>query len=233
MSFFAKIVRIVHSNEGGLKIKPISYIMTAAHHRIFLLNGWSKSGKDTCADYLVEVHQFRKFSFAEAAKIQVSKEYQFPYELTQTQEGKDTFLPEHNKTVRQLVIEYANAMRAKTPDVWAKIIATEIQAQKISATKPINFVISDWRLLDELLSLQRELYNQNITIIPIHIVRPSQLISPVPDTTEYSLLGFPFQYTITNPGTSEYFYRIQIMKILCEFLRNELPPPTNTVSYYA
>lgn len=211
--------------------------MTDQHHRIFLLNGWSKSGKDTCADYLVEVHKFRKFSFAEAAKIQVSKEYSFSYELTQTQEGKDTFLPEHNRTVRQLVIEYANAMRAKTPDVWAKIIAKEIQAiiitYKDSSIQPINFVISDWRLLDELLSLQRELYNQNVTIIPIHIVRPSQLISPVPDTTEYSLLGFPFQYIITNPGTSEYFYRIQIMKILCEFLRNELPPPTWAVSYYA
>ena len=211
--------------------------MTEQHHRIFLLNGWSKSGKDTCADYLVEVHKFHKFSFAEAAKIQVSKEYSFPYELTQTQEGKDTFLPEHNRTVRQLVIEYANAMRAKTPDVWAKIIAKEIQAiiitHKDSSIQPINFVISDWRLLDELLSLQRELYNENIKIIPIHIVRPSQLISPVPDTTEYSLLGFPFQYTITNPGTSEYFYRIQIMKILCEFLRNELPPPTWAVSYYA
>ena len=210
--------------------------MTEQHHRIFLLNGWSKSGKDTCADYLVEVHKFHKFSFEEAAKIQVSKEYSFPYELTQTQEGKDTFLPEHNRTVRQLVIEYANAMRAKTPDVWAKIIAKEIHAiiiHKDSSIQPINFVISDWRLLDELLSLQRELYNENIKIIPIHIVRPSQLISPVPDTTEYSLLGFPFQYTITNPGTSEYFYRIQIMKILCEFLRNELPPPTWAVSYYA
>ena len=159
--------------------------MTEQHHRIFLLNGWSKSGKDTCADYLVEVHKFRKFSFAEAAKIQVSKEIQ------------------------------------------------AIIIHKDSFTQPINFVISDWRLLDELLSLQRELYNENIKIIPIHIVRPSQLISPVPDTTEYSLLGFPFQYTITNPGTSEYFYRIQIMKILCEFLRNELPPPTWAVSYYA
>ena len=163
----------------------------------------------------------------------MAKEYSFSYELTQTQEGKDTFLPEYNKTVRQLVIEYANAMRAKTPDVWAKIIAKEIQAHKDSATKPINFVISDWRLLDELLSLQRELYNQNIEIIPIHIVRPSQLISPVPDTTEYSLLGFPFQYIITNPGTSENFYKIEIMKILSDFLRNELPPPTNTITYYS
>ena len=203
------------------------------NHHVFLLNGWSKSGKDTCADYLVEFYKFRKLSFAEAAKIQVSKEYQFPYELTQTQEGKDTFLPEHNKTVRQLVIEYANAMRAKTPDIWAQIIAKEILAYKESSIQPINFVISDWRLLDELLSLQREFYNQNIIIVPIHIVRPSQLISPVPDITEYSLLGFPFQYVISNPGTSEYLYRIQIMKIFYPLLKNELSPSTNAVMYYS
>jgi hypothetical protein len=204
-----------------------------AQHRIFLLNGWSKSGKDTCADYLVEAHGFRKFSFAEAAKIQASNEYNFPYELTQTQEGKDTFLPEHNKTVRQVIIEYANAMRAKSPDIWAQIIAKEILSHKQSAIEPINFVISDWRLLDELLSLQREFYNQNIMIIPIHIIRPSQLISPVPDPTEYSLLGFPFKYIIMNPGTSEYLYKIQIMKIFYPLLKNELPPSTNTTMYYS
>jgi len=202
-----------------------------AQHRVFLLNGWSKSGKDTCADYLVESYKFCKFSFAEAAKIQASNEYNFSYEFTQTQEGKDTFLPEHNKTVRQLIIEYANTMRAKTPDIWAQIIAKEIIAHKQSATEPINFIISDWRLLDELLSLQREFYNQNIMIIPIHIVRPSQLISPVPDQTEYSLLGFPFKYIIMNPGTSEYLYKIQIMKIFYPLLKDELSPSTNTTMY--
>jgi len=198
-----------------------------AQHRIFLLNGWSKSGKDTCADYLVETYGFRKFSFAEAAKIQASNEYSFPYELTQTQEGKDTFLPEHNKTVRQVIIEYANAMRAKSPDVWAKAVADEIKKHQ----SPLNFVISDWRLLEELLTLQWSLIGSEI--IPIHIVRPSQLISPVPDPTEYSLLGFPFKYIITNPGTSEYIYRIHIMKILYPLLKNELPPSTNAVMYYA
>jgi hypothetical protein len=195
------------------------------HHRIFLLNGWSQSGKDTCADYLVESHNFRKLSFAEAAKVQTAKKYEFAYEFTQTQQGKDTFLPEHNKTVRQLIIIHANEMRAKTPGIWAEVVAKEIEKHQY----PINFVISDWRLLEELLTLQRLLRGSEI--IPIHIVRPSQLISPVPDTTEYSLLGFPFKYIITNPGTSKYFYKIQIMKILYPLLKNELPPSTNTTMY--
>ena len=168
---------------------------------IILLSGWSQAGKDTAADLLVNIYGFQKFAFAEEPKIATAQKYNFPLQWTMTQPGKALEIRTENgqlRTVRDLVIEYANAERAKNPHVWASSIANKIKESCKGKQK--KFVISDWRFIDELVGLQKALQNISPAIYPIQIRRPSQLVSPVADNTEYALLGFPFYMTIKNTG---------------------------------
>jgi hypothetical protein len=80
----------------------------------------------------------------------------------------------------------------------------------------LKFVISDWRMIEELWALQKKI--PDATIVPIRIVRPSQLVSPVPDATEYSLLGFPFWRHIHNSGTI-----LRLVGHVAELVEQELP----------
>ena len=174
--------------------------------KILLLAGWSQAGKDTAADFLVEKYGYKKLAFADAPKIAVATKYNFPLSWTKTQEGKALQVQTENglRTVRDLIIEYANAERAKNPYAWAEVTANEIkwaiakEAVQADINGDIHFVISDWRLVDELIGLQRELISMKPHIYPIQIKRVGQIISPVPDKTEYSLLGFPFYRVIEN-----------------------------------
>jgi hypothetical protein len=172
--------------------------------QIILLSGWSQAGKDTAADLLVKVYGYQKFAFAEVPKIATAEKYNFPPEWAFTQEGKNLEIQTDKglRKVRDLVIEYANGERKNNPQVWGEVIAKKIrESYKGKQTK---FVISDWRFIDELVGLQKALYEFSPSIYPIQIRRSGQLISPVADNSEYSLLGFPFYMTIMNPG-NKYF----------------------------
>jgi hypothetical protein len=176
--------------------------------QILLLAGWSESGKDTAADYLVEKYGYKKFAFADAPKIAVANKYNFPLGWTKSQEGKALQVQTENglRTVRDLIIEYANSERAKNPYAWAEVTANEIKDAVNSGHT--HFVISDWRLIDELIGLKCELSVLKAVILPIRIQRDDQIISPVADKTEYSLLGFPFYIIILNPSDKYFFHNI-------------------------
>lgn len=176
--------------------------------KIILLAGWSQAGKDTAADFFREQYGCQKLSFAEAPKIAVAAAYRFPYAWTQTHEGKalEIRTDTGTRTVRDLIIEYANSTRAKNPYAWAEVIAKQIRDSPRVATVSKTFVISDWRFIDELVGLQREL--PTTEIYPVQILRPTQIISPVGDSSEYQLVGFPFFKRIINPGNIQFFRNI-------------------------
>ena len=173
--------------------------------KIVLLAGWSRSGKDTAADFLSNLHDMKKLAFADAPKIAVAEKYNFPLAWTKTQDGKSLEIQTDSgkHTVRELIIEYAMSERAKNPFSWAEVVAKQI-SQSI-AEGYTKFVISDWRFLDELIGLQRELYSIKPAIYTVRITRVGQIISPVADKSEYGLLGFPFWIHIFNPGDSTFF----------------------------
>ena len=106
-----------------------------------------------------------------------------------------------NDEERKAAKEY---LAEKDPEVWAKKTAQQI---KYSTAK--NIVFSDWRNLYELFCIQKTFPGSEITCV--RIKRNGQHISPVPDMTEYSLLGFPFQYTIENI-TGDYEYLTKQIK---------------------
>ena len=175
------------------------------HIKIILLAGWSRSGKDTAADYLCNIHHMKKFAFADAPKIAVAEKYNFPLAWTKTQDGKSLEIQTDSgkHTVRELIIEYAMCERAKNSFAWAEVVAKQIR-QSITEGYT-QFVISDWRFLDELIGLQKELYSIKPVIYTVRITRNGQIISPVADKTEYGLLGFPFWIHIFNSGDSLFF----------------------------
>lgn len=172
---------------------------------ILLISGWAHSGKDTVAKILVESYDFQKYAFADAIKKQVAKEQDIPLEWCYDQERKSEALPGNpSKTLREELIRVGEEGRAKDRGFWAEQIAQKIKKCILKGKE--KFIISDWRNLEELFTLQKEL--PGATIIPLRIERPSQLISPVPDATEYGLLGFPFWKVLSNSGT--------IVRLICQ-----------------
>ena len=165
---------------------------------ILLISGWAHAGKDSVAKILVESYDFQKVAFADPIKHQVAKDLDIPLEWCYDQEKKASPLPNTNeRTLREEIIRVAEAAREDDSEVWARAVGERIQ-KSIHRGKR-EFVISDWRHMEELWALQKCI--PNACIVPIRVERPSQLLSPVPDKTEYSLLGFPFWRTIHNNGT--------------------------------
>lgn len=172
---------------------------------VLLISGWAHSGKDTVAKILVESYDFQKYAFADAIKQQVAKDHDIPLEWCYDQERKSQPLTEgSSKSLRDELIRVGEEGRSIHRGFWAEQIANKMK-KSIQRGKR-KFVISDWRNLDELFTLQKEL--AGATIVPLRIERPSQLVSPVPDATEYGLLGFPYWKILTNSGT--------IVRLICQ-----------------
>lgn len=165
---------------------------------IILIAGWAHAGKDSVAKILVESYEFQKIAFADPIKQQVAKDLEIPLEWCYDQEKKAAFLPNNKeRTLRDELIRVAEGAREHDKEVWARAVGEKIQ--KAIQRGKRKFVISDWRHMEELLAIQKCI--PNACIVPTRVERPSQLVSPVPDWTEYSLLGFPFWKVFHNSGT--------------------------------
>ena len=182
---------------------------------ILLIAGWAHAGKDSVAKILVETYDFQKYAFADPIKQKVAEDEDIPLEWCYDQKRKAEALPSNpNRTLREELIRVGEEARELDKEIWANVIAEKIcKAVKKGKTK---FVISDWRMIEELWALQKKV--PEAVIVPIRVIRPSQLVSPVPDWTEYSLLGFPFWRTIHNSGTI-----LRLVGHVAELVEQEIP----------
>jgi dephospho-CoA kinase len=147
---------------------------------IILLSGYSESGKDYFADFLVKNHKYIKLSFANELKKYTAKKYKFNYSLTQTQEGKKTLItvPQElkkqvtksteivKKSVRDLLIEDAVYLRNKEgADVFAKYLSGDIVYNDLTSLNQNqqlkNIVISDFRFPIEMSYLKWKFHGGN------------------------------------------------------------------------
>ena len=176
---------------------------TLTQMKFIFLSGFSGSGKDTVADQFV-LMGYVKYAFAQPIKENVANVLSIPVEWCSSQEKKATHKTMNGMTLREYIIDVAERERKKDPEVWAKRVAQQI---KYSTAKQVVF--SDWRNLHELFCIQKSF--PGAEFVCVRIKRSEQYISPVPDLTEYSLLGFPFQYIIENI-TGDFEYLIKQIK---------------------
>ena len=177
--------------------------------KILLLSGWSNSGKSTVAEILSERHGAKVFAFADELKKIVAEEFQFPFEWTQTQEGKQRLAP-NGKSVRELLIQRGQEIRAekKDPGFFARQVA-----KQILTNQETFYVLSDWRLKIEFETLKQELPTAEIHTIRVQ--REGQETSPIGDAlTEHELDFFSFEYTLKNSGTNKDTLAVRITTML-------------------
>lgn len=177
-----------------------------------MLSGWCTSGKDLMADYLVKHKGFRKFAMADELKQLVSKKYNIDYNLTLTQDGKQSFVHTQDKTVRQLLINESLLQKDMYgDDVFISYITNKINSIDAST----NIVISDFRYPNEYNYMHKIMQNDSCKtsnkIITIRINRYDN--PPVKSPSEIQLNDFNFDYTIENKKTISYFYD-EIEKVL-------------------
>jgi hypothetical protein len=172
---------------------------------IILISGHAGSGKDTLADLFLPTG-FKKYAMADSVKSFSSERHGFPFSLTQTQEGKATFVKSTftNKevTVRQLLIDDSLEMKitSRDPAFWARKVA-----KKLSEEQPEYVIISDWRYVEELNHLKTIF--PDATLKKIRVVRNGVIISS--DPSEHDLDNFSFDHVVQNNGS------VDILKAEC------------------
>lgn len=182
---------------------------------VILVAGWSGAGKDTVGKVIQHKWGCPRYAFADVLKEMVVEEYKFPFKWTQTQQGKQWLLP-HGETVRQVLIRRGQEIRAQhnDPGFFARIVAQKIK-HALETTEFKTFVITDWRLPVELLTLEQELTALGVTFRKVRVIREGQTESPIPDkTTEYQLVDYIFDEVIENNGKSFQTLEAQVVEKL-------------------
>lgn len=164
--------------------------------KIILVNGWSDSGKDTFADYLVTKHNYKKLSFAYPLKNFVSKKYNIDRNLLDSQEGKKRFYKDSDKTLRDLLILEAKSKLEKDEAYFAKKLCERIKKEKG------NIVVSDWRYPMEYNTVSLHFGQENIKTIQIQRFTSPKVLDP----SEFKLKGFKFDCVVDNTGSLEKLY---------------------------
>lgn len=171
---------------------------------VILLSGWSGSGKDTVGQILQTKWSLYQTAFAKPLKQMICEEFSIPFEWTQTQEGKQKKDPRTQKTVRELLVQRGQEIRAEKndPGYFGKCIANEI-IQQYNLNLQCGFVITDWRLPEEIRALEQMLGPFQATILKVRITNTSQDKSPVNDfISEQQLNKYVFDEVIQNDGIS-------------------------------
>lgn len=167
---------------------------------VVLLSGWSGAGKDVVGSIVQHKWGFKRLAFADELKRLICEEYKVPSVWTETQEGKRNTEPTTGKTVRQLLIQRGQEIRAEKddPGYFARCVGNQILQQFQSAK---GFVITDWRLPIEISTLESMLAPYGIPIIKARVYNSTQSESPVQDsTTENQLERYIFDAHIQNDG---------------------------------
>jgi hypothetical protein len=159
-----------------------------------MLSGWAGSGKDAAASILMDELGFQRFAFADPLKHDVARETGIALEHFYSRHLKDSLIEFDDEmiTPRSLLIEAAANARAKYPNIYANMIADNIQK---SGAKKV--VISDWRYRNEY-DVMRTFFG-TATIVRIRIVRPG--VSQSPEPSEHDLDGETMSIEIMNGGS--------------------------------
>lgn len=198
---------------------PTTKQVTQVLPRCIAMSGWRRSGKDTCADFLVREYGYRKASFAASLKDMVSTTYRVPREYMDSQTHKEMPLHEYpavssdkftadlqNKlhdelrsgfwTPRALLILEGSVKRAVNANFWVQTVAKEI----LASPPGVNWVISDMRYKSEADTLRILLPS----LITMRLDRFDSIDTQ--DPSERDLDDYKFDIVAGNRGTQEELY---------------------------
>jgi hypothetical protein len=164
---------------------------------IILLRGFSHSGKDYVGRILCEIHNYKRYAFADSLKKLVATEFGCEVEQLHSQEGKLQVC--HNdkqkRTFRQILIDEALRLRNIEPSIFAKECCKDIYGVNPEEV-PDNIVITDWRYPNEI-EIVKNMFPSH-KVIPILVKRVGQDKSPINDISEYQLINRESDYIINN-----------------------------------
>ena len=120
--------------------------MNKNKRKIFLLSGFSGSGKDTIADILVKYKNFKKIAFADELKKLASI-------ITEIKINNFYDITVKNN-YRHVLIDISKHEKEKDKLIFVKPIINMIKKNK-----NINYVISDLRYEEELIKMKKEFPN--------------------------------------------------------------------------
>lgn len=173
---------LISSEQGGEK--PI----------LILLSGWAGSGKDAVAAVLTGQFGFRRFAFADPLKEAVAAATGFPAAMFERPFKDRPLSPSDTRTPRDLLIQHADAARARDPDIYSRAILESIRASDFRRA-----VISDWRYRREGTVVSAPLAADGWTVLRIRVRRPGILPSAAP--IEHDLDSAEMGCWIDNDGS--------------------------------
>lgn len=139
---------------------------------IILLNGAPRSGKDTLATYLNQVHDYRHEKFAYPLRRYMYSVHGM--NAQQFEEQKDSMLPElNNHTPREMVIKFCEQHLKPIfgSGVLGQMLARRIRKHRDSdVIGDHSYVISDLGFLDELLDLHTQ-FKKDFTFLVVRLHR--------------------------------------------------------------
>ncbi len=190
---------------------------------VFLLSGWSGSGKDAVGQLLRGYGVHRK-AFADPLKRQVAQELQVPLQWMHTQEGKQMIV--QGKTIREHLIQRGQEIRRERGDpgyfawqICLDILDEELQHINDKYTNPQRYVITDWRLPEELETIRR--LGLDVEIVKVRVNRSAMPIVVQDSYTEHQLDNYPFDVVLDNQGTWDRLHE-EIRKKLSRWLPSEV-----------
>ncbi len=189
---------------------------------VFLLSGWSGSGKDAVGQILSS-YGVRRKAFADPLKRQVAQELQIPLQWTHTPDGKRSIV--QGKSVRDHLIQRGQEIRKERQDpgyfawqICLDILDDELQQLQGKYADPQRYVITDWRLPEELETLGR--LGLEVELVKVRINRPGMPITVDDSYTEHQLDNYPFDAVIENSGTWSQLHE-EVRKKLSKWLPAE------------
>lgn len=172
--------------------------------RIIAVSGKIGSGKSTLTSYLKRMYPgIEEKFFAEKLKRLVALLAGVDYELTLTQEGKNTFVPEFDLTIGEMCQQLGTDVLRKNfrDDIWIKSLFADIKPGG-------TYVISDCRFKNEAEELKK------LGAVIIRVNRPNNPVAEksgrdLTHISETDLDDYDFDYTIDNVGTyAEFMQKI-------------------------
>ena len=159
-----------------------------------MISGWAGSGKDAAASILMDELGFQRFAFADPLKHDTARETGLSLNHFYDPNMKDVPIEFDGRIVspRSLLIKAAAAARQKYQNIYANMIADNIQKSGAG-----RIVISDWRYRNEY-DVIRTFFG-TATIVRIRIVRPGVIQSTEP--SEHDLDDADMDVEIMNGGS--------------------------------